>query len=130
MKFPEKIDFLIKEKGIKSLRQVAEEIGIPYSTLWDYYSDNERLEKAGISKIKKIADYFGCTTDYLAYDDVQDPQGNLKNTNEQYFNVDKFDELELLFDKNKDILTEDDKEMIRFLIEKRKKEIDKQLNEE
>ena len=41
-----------------------------------------------------------------------------------------FDELELLFDKNKDILTDDDKEMIRFLIEKRKKEIDKQLNEE
>lgn len=41
-----------------------------------------------------------------------------------------FDELELLFDKNKDILTEDDKEMIKFLIEKRKKEIDKQLNEE
>ena len=58
MKFPEKIDFHIKEKGVNSLRQVAEEIGIPYSTLWDYYSNNERLEKAGISKIKKIANYF------------------------------------------------------------------------
>lgn len=42
----------------------------------------------------------------------------------------KFDELEVLFNKNKDILTNDDKEMIRFMIEKRKKEIDKQLGEE
>lgn len=41
-----------------------------------------------------------------------------------------FDELEILFDKNKDILTEDDKEYIRFIIEKRKKEIDKQLGED
>ena len=38
-----------------------------------------------------------------------------------------FDELELLFDKNKDVLTDDDKEYIKFIIEKRKKEIDKQL---
>lgn len=41
-----------------------------------------------------------------------------------------FDELELLFNKNKDILTDDDKEYMKFIIEKRKKEIDKQLNEE
>lgn len=42
----------------------------------------------------------------------------------------QFDELEILFNKNKDILTDDDKEMIRFMIEKRRKEIDKQLGEE
>ena len=41
-----------------------------------------------------------------------------------------FDELELLFSKHKDILTNDDKEYIKFIIEKRKKEIDKELNEE
>lgn len=41
-----------------------------------------------------------------------------------------FDELELLFDKNKDILTEDDKQYIKFIIEKRKKDIDKQLGKE
>lgn len=41
-----------------------------------------------------------------------------------------FDELELLFSKSKDILTEDDKDMIRFVIEKRKREIDKQLDNE
>lgn len=39
-----------------------------------------------------------------------------------------FDELELLFSKNKDILTDDDKETMKFIIEKRKREIDKMLD--
>lgn len=43
---------------------------------------------------------------------------------------DKFDELEILFDKYKDILTESDKEHIKFIIEQRQKEIDKELNNE
>jgi transcriptional regulator with XRE-family HTH domain len=45
-------------------------------------------------------------------------------------NKNSFDELEVLFDKNKNILSEDDKEYIKFIIEKRKKEIDKQLGKE
>ena len=40
-----------------------------------------------------------------------------------------FDELNVLFSKHKDILTDDDKEYIKFIIEKRKKEIDRQLGE-
>lgn len=42
----------------------------------------------------------------------------------------EFDELELLFSKNKDILSEDDKETIKFIIEKARKNIDKQLDGE
>lgn len=41
-----------------------------------------------------------------------------------------FDELEVLFSKNKEILTDDDKDYIKFIIEKRKKEIDKELDDE
>lgn len=41
-----------------------------------------------------------------------------------------FDELEILFSKHKDILTDDDRETIKFLIEKRKREIDKQLGDD
>ena len=41
-----------------------------------------------------------------------------------YFNIPLED-----FSKHKDILTEDDKEYMKFIIEKRKKEIDKQLGE-
>lgn len=40
-----------------------------------------------------------------------------------------FDELEMLFSKHKDILTEDDKEYIKFIIEKRKKELDRDSEE-
>ncbi len=39
-------------------------------------------------------------------------------------------ELDVLFDKHKDILTDDDKETIKFIIEKRKREIDKELDGE
>ncbi len=41
---------------------------------------------------------------------------------------DSFDELAILFDKNKDILTESDKAVIKTIIEQRKKEIDKELD--
>lgn len=40
------------------------------------------------------------------------------------------DELDILFSKHKDILTDEDKEYMRFIIEKRKREIDKQLGGE
>lgn len=49
--------------------------------------------------------------------------------NEQSANI-EFDELEILYSKTKKILTEDDKDMIRFVIEKRKREIDKQLEKD
>ena len=40
------------------------------------------------------------------------------------------DELELLFSMNRKILTKDDEEHVRFIIEKRKKEVDKMLDGE
>ena len=39
MSFQEKIDRLLAENNIKNLKQLAQEIDIPYTTLWDYYSD-------------------------------------------------------------------------------------------
>lgn len=39
-----------------------------------------------------------------------------------------FDELELLFSKNKNILTDDDKETIKFVIEKARRKVDEQLD--
>ena len=47
-----------------------------------------------------------------------------------YNNSTQFDELDILFSKYKDILTDEDKEYMKFIIEKRKREIDKQLGEE
>lgn len=41
-----------------------------------------------------------------------------------------FTQLEMLFQKHKDILTKDDEEMLKFIIEKRLREVDKQLDGE
>lgn len=67
--------------------------------------------------IIKLSNYFNIPMDSLVGKDLR-----IKDND--------FDELELLFNKNKDILTEDDKETMKFIIEKRRREIDKQLGDE
>lgn len=133
MSFREKIDKLLQEKNVKNLRQLANDVNIPYTTLWDYYSNPTRLEKANLTNIKKIANHLGCTIDYLVFDNILEPNEVMLDN----FDIKKEvleekvipDEVELLFDKNKNILTQDDKDYIKFIIEKRKKEIDKELGE-
>ena len=77
-----------------------------------------RLKKAKQDKLSLLADALNVTETWLMGYDTDKEENN------------SFDELELLFDKNKDILTEDDKQYIKFIIEKRKKDIDKQLGKE
>ena len=60
----------MKKNSIKNLRQLSSELNIPYTTLWDYYSNPVRLEKANLMYIKKIAQHLNCTIDYLVYDNV------------------------------------------------------------
>ena len=64
--------------------------------------------------IIKISDYFNVPMDVLVGKDLR-------------ISDNTFDETNVLFDKYKDFLTDDDKEYIKFIIEKRKKEIDKEL---
>lgn len=66
-----------------------------------------------------IANYLNYTVDDLINKDLSNENTNLSKS-----------QFEILFDKHKDILTEDDKDYIKFIIEKRKKEIDKELGEE
>lgn len=68
--------------------------------------------------IIKLSEYYNVPMDALVGKDLSD-------TTKKHF-----DELELLFSKNKDILTDDDKDMIRYVVEKRKREIDKQLGKD
>lgn len=67
--------------------------------------------------IIKLSDFFNVPMDALVGKDLR-------------FQSAKKDELDVLFDKHKDILTDDDKETIKFIIEKRKREIDKELDGE
>lgn len=66
-----------------------------------------------------IANFLNYTVDDLINKDLSKKDTELSKS-----------QLDILFDKHKDILTDDDKEYIRFIIEKRKKEIDKELDGE
>ena len=67
--------------------------------------------------IIKISDYFNVPMDILVGKDLR-------------ISDNTFDETNVLFNKYKDFLTDDDKEYIKFIIEKRKKEIDRELGGE
>lgn len=66
-----------------------------------------------------IANFLNYTVDDLINKDLTKNDTSLSRS-----------ELDVLFDKHKDILTDDDKETIKFIIEKRKREIDKELDGE
>jgi transcriptional regulator with XRE-family HTH domain len=66
-----------------------------------------------------IANFLNYTVDDLINKDLSKKDSKLSKS-----------ELDVLFDKHKDILTDDDKETIKFIIEKRKREIDKELDGE
>ncbi len=111
-------------KNIKFLRQqrkltqedIANVVGKARSLISAWESDDRDITTEDIIK---LSNFFNVSMDDLVGKNLQLSKQD-----------DSFDELELLFSKNKDILTDEDKEYMRFIIEKRKREIDKQLGEE
>lgn len=69
-----------------------------------------------------LSNHFGISIDDLMKKDLRFEKAEDKNSNNY------FDELAILFDKHKDILTESDKTVIKTIIEERKKEIDRELD--
>lgn len=68
--------------------------------------------------LARLSTYFDVSVDDLMLSDLSKKQFNPLN------------EIELLFAKHKDLLTESDKKYIKMIIEERMREIDKQLGEE
>lgn len=110
--FAYNLNHLRKEKNLTQY-DVAKIVNKDYSTIgkWEL---NQRFPTLG--DVIKIANYFNIPLEKLLYERI-----SIENKG--------YDEFELLFSKNKDILTDEDKEYIRFIIEKRRKEIDKELGE-
>jgi len=106
------LKFLRKQNKI-SQEQLGKRMNKDYSTIgkWEKGTHYPVLDDA-----YKLSEILNVSIDDLLSKDL--------TCNNQNFN-----ELDLLFKKNKDVLTEDDKEYIKFIIEKRKKEIDKELGE-
>lgn len=95
----------------KEAANLCRDLNIPASTFSDWLNAKKYPR---IDKIELLANYFNIQKSDLI-------ESKSKKS---------FDELDILFDKYKDVLTEHDKEHIKFIIEQRQKEIDKELGEE
>lgn len=105
-----KIKSLRESKNITQ-QELAEVLGTTQQSIARYESGERKADQ---NTLYSLAEYFKIPIDdfFPAREHEQ-----------------QFDELELLFSKNKDILTDEDKEYMKFIIEKRRKEIDRQLGD-
>ncbi len=112
--FAKNIKYLRKRKNIDQ-NVMAEDLGVAQSTLscWE-----NGLRTPDLDMIAKISKYLNVYDDFISKDLT-----NIDNDN-------KYDELDILFSKHKNILSESDKNIIKTIIEERKKAIDKEIGEE
>ena len=112
--FPENLKFLRVQKGMTQA-ELAKKIDKDYSTIgkWELGQRNPIM-----ADIMKMADFFNVSVQDFVEKDLR-----IKPVNH-------FDELEILFDKHKGVLSESDKAIIKTIIEQRIKEIDSQSGED
>ena len=106
--FSKNLKYLRRKKNIDQ-QVMAEDLGIAQSTLSCYENG---LRTPDLDMVSKISSYLNITDDFITKDLTVENSKSL-------------DELDILFNKNKDILTDEDKEYMKFIIEKRKKKVDK-----
>ena len=106
------IKFLRLEKGLTQ-DDIAKVVDKSRVLISQWESDSREITTEDIIK---LSDYFNIPMDVLVGKDLR-------------INQKSFDETNILFDKYKDVLTESDKNIIKTIIEERKKEIDKELGE-
>ncbi len=111
--FAKNLEYLRKIHNL-SRSDLAKKINVNQSTISRW--ENEDMG-ATVENAYDVANFFNISVADLTGNDLS------KDNNKQ------FDELELLFDKHKDILTDSDKNIIKTIIEERKKEIDKELGD-
>ncbi len=109
--FPRNLKFLRNRENMTQ-DELAKKMGKDYSTIgkWELGQRNPMM-----ADILKLSDIFN-----ISVQDIVEKDLRIKDE-------DTYDETNVLFDKYKDVLTDDDKETIKFIIEKRKREIDKEL---
>ena len=108
--FAENLNYYMKMYN-KDRNEICKILEIPYTTLSDWLNAKKYPR---IDSIELLANYFNIQKSDL-----------IENKNKK-----DFDETDKLFDKYKDVLTDSDKNIIKAIIEERKKEIDKELGEE
>lgn len=111
--FNKNLKFLRQQKNI-SQQELADKLKLDRSTISRW--ENNEMD-ATVENAIQVADVLSVSLEDLTGRDL-----TIENNR-------TFDELELLFNKHKDILSERDKAIIKTIIEERIKEIDKELGE-
>ena len=106
------IKFLRQNSGLTQ-EDLAKIVGKSRVLVSQWESDDREITT---EDIVKLSDYFNLPMDALVGKDLRVEKNN-------------FDELDILFDKNKDILTESDKNIMKTIITERRKQIDRELGE-
>lgn len=75
MNLTEKLDLLMSTKGISRMG-LSKESGIPYMTIVNFYEKG--TENVKLSTLRKLADFFGVTLDYLVDDEIENATGVIK----------------------------------------------------
>ncbi len=107
------IKFLRQENNLTQ-EDIGKIVGKSRVLVSQWESDEREITTEDIIK---LSNHFNIPMDTLVGKDLRNED-------------DPFDELDVLFSKNKDILTDEDKEYMKFIIEKRKREVDKMLDGE
>lgn len=105
------IKFLRTQKGLTQ-EDISNIVGKARSLVSAWESDDRGITTEDIIK---LSEYFDVPMDSLVGKDLR------------ICEKEACDELDILFSKYKDILTDDDKEYMKFIINKRRKEIDEQI---
>ncbi len=74
MSFLNKLEKLMSDKGIENLSRLSRETGIPYTTIDGFYKKG--TENIKLSTLKKLANYFDCSLDFLVDDNITEDTDN------------------------------------------------------
>jgi putative transcriptional regulator len=111
--FNKNLKFIRQSRGV-SQQELADKLKLDRSTISRWENDEMDIT---VGNAIKLSSFFSIPMEDFTSKDLTIASNN------------NFDEMEILFSKNKDLLTDEDKEYIKFIIEKRKREIDKELGE-
>lgn len=104
---------LLRQKNGLTQEDLAKIVGKSRVLISQWESDDREITTEDIIK---LSDFFNVPMDSLVGKDLR-----IQN--------DALDELDILFDKNREILTEADKNIMKAIITERRKQIDKELGE-
>jgi transcriptional regulator with XRE-family HTH domain len=120
MDFLDKLEFLMKEKNITNLNELSTLSNIPYTTLKGFYTrGTDKIQK---STLKKLADFFNCTLDYLVCDDVVEPSKHFAPGQEykEVYKIKRALKEAGFLDKNEELSDENLSKITDFIIANKK----------